>query len=155
MSVKQLPLYLSLLFILGGLALLVLGGRFIVYNAVRFASRLGISERIIALTIVSIGTSLPELATSVVAAKKKNVDIAIGNVVGSNIFNVFFILGVSAVVAPVPVEPLAIMDMTMNILGSMLLFIFVFTGKGRKIERWEGLSLLLLYGVYVSLLIAQ
>jgi len=134
-TVRQLPLYQSLLYILGGLTLLVLGGRFIVFNAVRFAARIGIPERIIALTIVSIGTSLPELATSVVAAKKKNVDIAIGNVVGSNIFNVFFILGISAVMAPVTVGSLATIDMIMNILGSLLLFVFVFTGKGRKIER--------------------
>ena len=154
-TVRQLPLYQTVLFILGGLALLVLGGRFIVYNAVRFASRLGISERVIALTIVAIGTSLPELATSLVAAKKKNVDIAIGNVVGSNIFNIFFILGVSAVITPVSVGTFAAIDMLMNILGSLLLFMFVFTGKGRKIERVEGFIFLLLYGSYVTLLIAQ
>lgn len=154
-SVRRMPLYQTILFILGGLALLALGGRFIVHNAVRFASRIGISERIIALTIVSIGTSLPELATSVVAAKKKNVDIAIGNVVGSNIFNVFFILGISAVIAPVTVGSLATIDMVMNILGSLLLFVFVFTGKGRQLERWEGILFLLFYGAYVAFLIAH
>ncbi|MBN2686060.1 MAG: calcium/sodium antiporter [Pontiellaceae bacterium] len=154
-AVRTMPLSQSLLIILIGLALLALGGRFIVYNAVRFASRLGISERVIALTIVSIGTSLPELATSIVAAKKKSVDIAIGNVVGSNLFNVFFILGISAVISPVTVGSPATIDMAMNILGSLLLFIFVFTGKGRKIERWEGITFLLLYGGYVTLLIAQ
>ena len=82
----------AILLILAGLALLVAGGRMIVYGAVQVASSLGISERIIALTIVSAGTSLPELATSIVAARKKNNDIAIGNILGSNIFNIFFII---------------------------------------------------------------
>ena len=103
-SVKDVAPWKATLLVIAGLVLLVAGGRVIVYGAIEVASRLGISERVIGLTIVSIGTSLPELATSVVAARKKNFDIAIGNVVGSNIFNIFFILGVSATIYPVSVQ---------------------------------------------------
>jgi len=102
-TVKKNSTVRSLISVLLGLALLIAGGQLIVRSAVRIAAQLGIPERIIALTIVSIGTSLPELATSAVAAYKKNVDIAIGNIVGSNIFNVFFVLGLSAVISPVHV----------------------------------------------------
>ena len=92
----------------------------------------GISERIIGLTIISIGTSLPELATSLIAARKKNADIAIGNVVGSNIFNTFLILGASAGISPLKVTTDSVTDLWVNIGVSVLLFIFVFTGKGRQ-----------------------
>ena len=137
-EIKEYPAKKALLMLLAGLLLLSGGGRAIVFFATRFARDLGISERVIALTIISIGTSLPELATSVVAAMKKRVDIAIGNVVGSNIFNTFFVLGSSAVIAPVTVPALTNLDMGLNIAASALLFTFVFTGKGRAIERWEG-----------------
>lgn len=143
----------SVLYIIFGLAGLIIGGRFIVTGAVNIATILGISERIIALTIVSIGTSLPELATSIVAVRKRNVDIAIGNVVGSNIFNIFFILGVSTVITPVPVEGGAITDIFVNIIASLLLFIFIFTGSGRKLHRWEGGLMLVLYIGYIIMLL--
>jgi len=152
-EVKQYSVIRSVIFIIAGLALLVIGGRVIVTFAVRLAHNLGLSERIIALTIVSLGTSLPELATSAVAAKKKNVDIAIGNIVGSNIFNVFFILGLSAVISPVYPQKLFNFDLAVNIVSSLLLFLFVFTGKGRKLDRWEGLVFVVLYICYVSALI--
>jgi cation:H+ antiporter len=126
------------------------GGNLIVNSAVRVAEMLGISERIIGLTIVSIGTSLPELATSVVAAMKRNVDIAVGNIVGSNIFNVFWILGVSAVVNPVIVREGSVLDMSVNIGASFLLFIFIFTGKERRIDRTEGVLFLILYALYMG-----
>lgn len=151
--VKDTKPWKSVLLILAGLALLVAGGRMIVYGAIEVATRLGIPERIIGLTIVSIGTSLPELATSIVAARKKNTDIAVGNIVGSNIFNIFLILGTSAVVYPVTVPESAIPDMGMNLLLSFLIFIFIFTGKGRSIERWEGILLLSLYAGYLAFLI--
>lgn len=128
---------------------MIIGGRLIVANATIIADKIGISNRIIALTIVSIGTSLPELATSVVAARKKNVDIAIGNVVGSNIFNIFLILGLSTVITPFQVPQGVAFDMLINILLGVLLFLFVFTGKGRKIERWEGIILLVTYICYM------
>ncbi|HMS65893.1 MAG TPA: calcium/sodium antiporter [Ignavibacteria bacterium] len=143
----------SVLFIILGFAGLVAGGEFIVSSAVNIAKQFGISERVIALTIVSVGTSLPELATSVVAARKKNVDIAIGNIVGSNIFNIFFILGVSVFINPIKVESGNYIDIYMNIFAGVLLFIFIFSGKGRKINKVEGLILLSLYVVYVLFLI--
>lgn len=143
----------SILLILAGLALLLAGGRVIVFSAVKCAEIIGIPQRIIALTIVSLGTSLPELATSAVAAYKKNSDIAIGNIVGSNLFNTFFVLGISAVIYPVAVPATAFVDLCMNVLASVLLFAFVFTGKGRKIDRAEGIVFLLLYGGYLSWLI--
>ena len=122
-------------------------------SAVALARSFGVSERIISLTVVSLGTSLPELATSVVAARKRNVDLAIGNVVGSNIFNIFFILGISAIVHPVEVGPGVYLDLLVNILAGVLLFVFVFTGRGRRIDRWEGIVFLLIYFGYLYILL--
>ncbi|SDL61031.1 cation:H+ antiporter [Salinimicrobium catena] len=143
----------AVLFIVFGLAGLIVGGRLIVTSAVSIAEVIGISERIIGLTVVSIGTSLPELATSIIAVRKKNVDIAIGNVVGSNIFNIFFILGVSGTVMPLTIDENAFFDITVNIVAGLLLFLFVFTGKGRQLERWEGIVLLGSYIAYLMYLV--
>lgn len=143
----------AILFILLGLAGLVIGGRLIVSSAVSMAQTFGVSERIIGLTIVSIGTSLPELATSVMAVRKKNPDIAIGNVVGSNIFNIFLVLGSSTVITPVVVRAASHMDIALNIFAGVLLFVFLFTGKGRRLERWEGIIFLSLYFGYMLYLI--
>ncbi len=151
--VKEMTVLKAVIMILLGLTGLVIGGKVIVVFATRFATELGLSQRVIALTIVSIGTSLPELATSAVAAKKKNVDIAIGNIVGSNIFNAFYILGTSAVIYPVATQELSNFDLTANIAASLLLFVFIFTGKDRKIEKAEGIILLILYIVYITALI--
>jgi cation:H+ antiporter len=152
---EQRGVFLASLLILAGLALLVAGGRIIVVSAVKVAEAAGISERIIALTIVSIGTSLPELATSVVAARNRNSDIAIGNIVGSNIFNVFFILGLSTVINPVPVQVASFTDIYVNIFASILLFAFVFTGKGRSVNRTEGVAFILLYVSYLALILLK
>lgn len=143
----------STVFIVLGLAGLVVGGRLIVNSAVNLAQMFGMSERVIGLTIVSIGTSLPELATSVVAVRRKNVDIAIGNVVGSNIFNIFFVLGVSTVVNSVPVLDASFIDIVLNIVAGLLLFVFLFTGKGRRLERWEGVVFLSIYIAYIIYLL--
>lgn len=143
----------SVLYVLLGLAGLVAGGEFIVSSAVSIAKHFGISERVIALTIVAAGTSLPELATSVVAAGKKNVDIAIGNIVGSNIFNIFFILGISVFINPIKVESGNYLDIYLNIFSGVLLFLFIFSGKGRKINMVEGLIFLILYIAYILFLI--
>jgi cation:H+ antiporter len=140
----------GVLLILLGLAGLIIGGRLIVSSAVNIAQSFGLSERVIGLTIVSIGTSLPELATSVIAVRKKNPDIAIGNVVGSNIFNIFLILGTSTVITPVIVESASFIDIALNLLAGGLLFAFLFTGKGRRLERWEGVIFL---GIYIAYLI--
>ncbi|WP_347160305.1 calcium/sodium antiporter [Pontibacter chitinilyticus] len=147
--------YLQALLLIGlGLAGLVVGGRLIVTSAVGIAQALGLSERVIGLTVVSIGTSLPELATSVVAVRKRNVDIAIGNVVGSNIFNIFLILGLSTVIAPLPVSKSSFLDIAVNIAASLLLFVFLFTGKGRQLVRWEGMILLACYMAYLAVLVS-
>ena len=153
-SVKDVAPWKATLLVIAGLVLLVAGGRVIVYGAIEVASRLGISERVIGLTIVSIGTSLPELATSIVAARKKNFDIAIGNVVGSNIFNIFFILGVSATIYPVSVQQGSNIDILMNILLGLIVFVFIFTGKEKWIDRKEGIVMLLIYLGYLGYLIA-
>ncbi|HSW67773.1 MAG TPA: calcium/sodium antiporter [Bacteroidales bacterium] len=151
--VKARGKLLSSFLILAGLGLLVVGGRFIVQSAVSIAYEFGVPERIIALTIISAGTSLPELATSVVAAIKKNTDIAIGNIVGSNIFNVFFIMGVTALINPVSIWPGSNTDLVLNIFVSLLLFAFIFTGKHRRIEKVEGIGFLILYAGYLTFLI--
>ena len=153
--IKEKPPGRSIVLLTGGLILLVGGGRLIVFSAVRVAAMIGMSERIIALTVVSVGTSLPELATSVIAALKKNTDIAIGNAIGSNIYNIFLVLGISAVINPVALQPGADMDMLFNIGASMLLFIFVFTGRGRTVSRPEGMIFLLVYALYITLLILK
>ena len=153
MDTKDYTVGKGILFIIIGLAGLIIGGRLIVTSAVSIAEVIGLSERVIGLTVVSIGTSLPELATSVIAVRKKNVDIAIGNVVGSNIFNIFLILGVSGTIVPLAINPDSFFDILVNIVAGLLLFIFVFTGRGRKVERWEGGVFVIAYIAYVTYLI--
>lgn len=154
-AVKSYSIPKTLFFIIIGLGGLIAGGHFLVKGAVGIAESLGISQRIIAITIVSIGTSLPELATSLVAARKKNVDMAIGNVVGSNLFNTFLILGTSAAIQPIPMSTENLADILLNFLATLLLFLFIFTGKGRQIEKWEGIVFICLYLAYLFSLIFQ
>lgn len=134
---------------IGGFVGLVVGGEFIVRSATKIAIQAGVSEAVIGLTVVALGTSLPELATSCIAAAKKNVDIALGNVVGSNIFNVFFILGTSAVVKPLPAYPGLWIDALMVVLGGVLIWLMVMR-KPHRIERWHGAVLLLIYAAYLT-----
>lgn len=143
------------LLILGGLAGLVGGGKLVVDNAVAMAQSLGVSEKIIGLTIVAAGTSLPELATSVVAALKKNADIAIGNIVGSNIFNIFLILGASVLVRPLPFNPTFNTDLYLLLGGTIYLFFAMFTGKRHRLDRWEAAILLSIYVGYTTYLVLQ
>jgi cation:H+ antiporter len=140
-------------FILAGLAGLVIGGRLAVDNAVKMAITFGMSEKIIGLTIISAGTSLPELATSVVAAIKKNNDIAVGNIIGSNIFNIFLILGVSSLIHPIDFNNQFNTDIYLMSAGTILLFVAMFTGKKKKLDRWEAVVLFLIYTVYIANLI--
>ena len=144
---------IAIMWVVVGLALLLIGGEAIVRSAPAIAHQFGLSERIIGLTIISIGTSLPELATSVVAARKKNTDIAIANIVGSNIFNAFFVLGTTACIMPITVSADAYYDLLLNIFASLLLFMFIFTGRGRKVGRWEGLIFLMIYILYTIWLV--
>ena len=138
--------------IIGGLILLVIGGRVIVNNAVKIAEYFHVSERVIGLTIVSIGTSLPELATSVVAAFRRQVDIAVTNIVGSNIFNALFILGSTSIISPVPVQPDSIVDLALNLVLSLFLFAIVL-GPKHRVGRIPGIIMLLGYVVYVIYLL--
>lgn len=146
-------LFHSLLLVIVGLVGVVLGGKLVVDNAVIIAELMGISASLIGLTIVAIGTSLPELVTSVVAALKKNADIAVGNVVGSNIFNVFFILGISSVINPLSVSRGGLVDIAVSIFASLLLFIFMFVGRRRILQRWQGVMLVSSYFIYLVFLI--
>ncbi|UCE19355.1 MAG: calcium/sodium antiporter [Gemmatimonadota bacterium] len=152
---KQYRLVTSFLLVILGLIGLSLGGKWIVDGAVRIASALGVSQSMIGLTIVAVGTSLPELATSAVAASKKNVEIAVGNVVGSNIFNIFFVLGISSIINPIPFQPKSNIDIGVVLLASVLLFVNMFTGGKRVLDRWEGIVFLVLYVVYIGFLIFQ
>ena len=132
---------------------LLFGGRWIVDSAVILGEILAIPRAVMGLTVVAVGTSLPELATSVMAARRGDVEIAVGNVVGSNIFNVLFILGISAVIRPLPFNPAANVDMGVMMAASILLFIFMFTGRVRLMDRWEGVLALLIYAFYVAYLL--
>ena len=143
----------SIIFIISGLLFLFLGGKWVIDGAVRLAAFLGVSQSIIGLTIVGAGTSLPELATSVVAALKKNADIAVGNVVGSNIFNIFFILGLSSILRPIPIPEGINVNILVLIFANILLFLTMFTGKKRLLDRWEGILFVLIYIGYLVFLI--
>jgi cation:H+ antiporter len=145
---------LTLLLIGGGLAGLALGGRFVVDAAVDAASMLGVSERLIAITIVSAGTSLPELFTSAVAAARGRNEIAVGNVVGSNIFNIMLILGVSAIIGPVPFAWNRFgIDLAVLTAATLLLFLTMFTGKRKVLDRWEAGVFVACFGGYMTWLI--
>ncbi|OQB08705.1 MAG: Inner membrane protein YrbG [Parcubacteria group bacterium ADurb.Bin216] len=141
------------IYVVIGLIGLVAGGKMVVDGAVDIARAMSISESIIGLTIVAIGTSLPELVTSVIAALKKNADMAIGNVIGSNIFNIFFILGISSVINPIPYNAYSNTDILFTIFASFLLFIVMFVGKKHILERSQGAAFLLVYLVYTILLL--
>lgn len=138
------------LFILGGLGILILGSRLLVDHSVLLARGFGISEAVIGLTIVAAGTSMPELATSVVAAARKQPDIAIGNVVGSNVFNILGILGVASIVSPLYAPGISWMDYAVMMTFTVLLLPLLYTG--RILHRLEGLALLALYGGYLFIL---
>ena len=152
-DVKQMSKLKSALYIIVGMVGLYFGGDFIVESAVVLATDWGLSEVVIGILVVALGTSLPELATSVVASYKGNADMAIGNIVGSNIFNIFLVLGVSATISPIEFNPEINKDLLMAFVATLLLFIFVFTGKGRKVDRLEGSIFLILYAGYVTWLL--
>ena len=154
-KIKEMPIWKSTLFILGGLAGLIYGGQLFVDGASGIASSLGVSESIIGLTIVAGGTSLPELATSVTAALKKNSGMAVGNVIGSNLFNIFFVLGCSATISPLPMGGINNVDMAVLIGSAILFWIVGWFFKKRTITRVEGALLVVCYVAYTAYLIAQ
>lgn len=148
-STEAPPIKIWLLIILG-LAGLILGGSLVVNNAIGLARHYEVSEKIIALTIVAAGTSLPELATSIVAAFKKNSDIAVGNIIGSNVFNIFLILGISLIIKPFNFNQSFNLDMFFLGLGTIFLFTAMFSGRKRKLDRWEAALLLAAYFIYLT-----
>jgi len=139
--------------IVGGLAGLVFGGEMFLRSATSIARSLGISESVIAITLVAGGTSLPELASSLVSLFKGKADMALGNVIGSNIANILLILGVSATIHPLSMGGITVWDLLMVALSSVLLFLAAFTFKRRAIDRWEGAIFLAIYIAYIGYLI--
>jgi len=129
--------------------------RWNVDGAVNLASSLGVSQTLVGLTVVAAGTSLPELATSAVAASKKNVEIAVNNVIGSNIFNIFFILGVSSIIRPLPFQMKQNIDISVMVFANLIVFVSMFSGKKRLVDRWEGILFILLYLIYITFLVIQ
>ena len=150
-----MKIWKAVLLIAVGLVALVVGGKVIVINAVSIAQAFGVSQAVIGVTVVALGTSLPELATSAIAAFKKNPDLAIGNVIGSNIFNVFMVLGISAVIRPLPSYSNLWIDASLAALGSLLLLLFVSTNRNKELKRWQGAFFLVCYGVYLVWLLTS
>ena len=152
-EVKQQNPWLSVFYIVAGLALLVVGSNLFVDSASSVAATLGVSEGVIGLTVVAGGTSLPELATSVVAARKGQSAIAIGNVIGSNVFNILLILGLTATISPMQIEGITTIDMAVMLLSVTLVWLFSYTRF--TVERWEGALLVGGYLVYLGWLISN
>jgi len=141
------------LMIIGGLIGIFIGGKLVVDNAILIARAFGISDFLISATVIAVGTSLPELATSLVAIFKKKINLAIGTIAGSNIINILFVLGITSIISPIKVPSFAIFDMIYLIFASLLLLAFVFLGRKYKLSRWNGIVLLLFYILYVILII--
>jgi len=152
---KQLGLTVSIVFIVVGFVGLSVGGKWIVDGAQDIARALGVSDTIIGLTIVAIGTCLPELATASIAAFKKNPEIAVSSIVGSNIFNLFFVFGVSALLQPLAFTEQGVIDVLVMVVATLLLFIAMFTGRKRLLERWQGIIFVCAYISYIVYLILQ
>lgn len=150
---KNWPVWKGIMWVLVGLACLIFGSNIFVDGSTAVAKLLGVSDAVIGLTIVAGGTSLPELATSVVAARKGNSDIAIGNVLGSNVFNILFILGVTGLISPMSINGITYIDMSVLVFSVLLLWWFSFTKY--TIARWEGVLLILSYFGYVGWLVTH
>lgn len=154
-GVQQSSTLRSVVMVTIGIIGLTMGGKWIVDGAIAFATSFGVSEALIGLTIVAIGTSLPEMATSIMAAYKKNADIAVGNIVGSNIFNVFWILGISSMIRPLEFSEALNFDLLVVICTTLMLFLALFVGKRHTIERSQGIAFIILYVSYIAFLIMR
>ena len=152
-NMKELSYGKSILFLIVGAAAIAFGGDLTVDTASRIAIELGMSQTLVGLTIVSIGTSLPELVTSVVAARKNEVDMAVGNAVGSNIFNILMVLGISSAISPVALIRENIIDIVLLMVFSVM--VWIFAGTRKKIERKEGSTMVVVYLVYCAYIIAR
>jgi cation:H+ antiporter len=150
-SEEDMPMWKSFLLVILGLVGLGFGGDWIVDGAVLLASSFAVSQEFIGMSVVAVGTSLPELATSMVAAFKKDTDIAIGNAIGSNIFNILLVLGVTSTIAPIPFSnATADIDVLVMTSATLLCFFVLFVGKRHMIERWQGIIFVILYVVYIA-----
>ena len=152
---KEYPRWMAAMMIFGGLACLAGGGQLIVNSATNIAFYFGISEALVGLTIVAIGTSLPELAASVMAARKGKTDIAIGNVVGSNIFNFVWVLGLSSVISPISYDAILNMDFAILFSITIILLFLIYVGKKNILDKREGVALLCLYAVYLVFVVVR
>ena len=150
-----LPIGKSVVFVVLGILGLFFGGKWVVEGAIHIASQFGLSEKLIGLTIVAIGTSLPELVTSAVAAYRKSTDIAVANVIGSNIFNLLWVLGISAVIKPLSYDPLINADIMVLIGATCLIFFSMVIGKLNSIDRFNGVYFLLAYAAYIVFLVMR
>lgn len=150
---KKTPIIKSIIFAIIGLAAIIFGGDLVVDNASKIAIRLHMSESLVGLTIVAVGTSLPELVTSIVASIKKENDIALGNVVGSNIFNIIFILGFSSVISSLTLTWTGFFDMMVMLLSGVIIMFYAMFSK--NIKKWQGILIFILYVVYLALIIAR
>jgi cation:H+ antiporter len=154
-KVETAALPAAVLMIIGGGAGLAFGGQWIVNGARAIAHSAGLSEALVGLLIISIGTSLPELATSAVAARQGNTDLAVGNVVGSNVLNILWILGVTASITPIEFNVMLNIDIWILAGATLIFFLFTFTGGSHKIDRLEGIALLVLYGFYLTFIVVR
>lgn len=152
-EIRKVSTLRASIFIGIGLVGLVLGSKLFVDNAVIIARTFGVSETFIGLTIVAVGTSMPELVTSIIAASKRKVELAVGNIVGSNIFNIFFILGVTSLVKPIPLKGENMFDIIVLFFATTILFISLFVYKKHCIVRWEGVFMVATYIAYISYLV--
>ncbi|QOI98004.1 MAG: calcium/sodium antiporter [Flammeovirgaceae bacterium] len=154
-NTKVYRMSIAIVMVVVGLVMLIGGGKLVVDSAISIAHHFGLSEKLIGLTILAAGTSLPELATSAVAAYKRNTDIAIGNVIGSNIFNIFFILGLTGLITPIHFNTAMNFDIYVLLGSTIVLMIFMFTINRAKLDRWEAIILLGAYLVYTAVLISM
>lgn len=154
-SEPRMKMWVAVLAILGGLVALVVGSRLFVNGASSVARSLGVSDALIAITLVACGTSLPELASSLVSVAKGQKGMALGNVLGSNLFNILFILGGCSMITPLTLGDITIIDIAMVVLSAVIPFIFAFTLKGRKLDRIEGAAMVAIYVGYVAWLISK
>lgn len=154
---KNINLFIKILLIILGACAIIFGGDFVVNSATNIAYKFGMSEKLVGLTIVAMGTSLPELVTSIVAALKGENDIALGNILGSNIFNILLIIGLSSTISPIPVAANLMIDFLYLLAITIFLFVLIFTGKGKekKLTRFEGLLLVTLYIGYMIYIIIR
>lgn len=144
---KDIPVWLCIIYIIGGIAAIKFGGDFVVDGASTIAQKLGMSQTLVGLTVVAVGTSLPELVTSIVAGRKNEVDMALGNVIGSNIFNILLILGTAGTISPMSFIQDNIIDLVVLIVASLLVYVFAWSKQ--KIEKKEGIIMLAIYIVYM------